>query len=304
MKRNEVITHLKGVFPPVVTPYNRQGAIDEGRYRANLERYAESGLSGIVVAGSTGEAPYLTERERLRLVEVARKVVRSPQVLIVGAGLESTRETLRLSREAVARGADVVLLLTPNYFKSRMDSAALLAHFRTVADGVTRPAVIYSIPQFTGIRMEADTVGRLSRHPNIAGIKESSGDLRFVRAILRLVRPGFRVLVGAASIFLDGLRAGAVGGVLGQANFAPELCVGIYDAFRRKRFRQARELERNLVVLVQKISTPYGVPGIKLAMDLSGYTAGLPRPPLLPLDGAARRAIGAALKQARAGLDY
>lgn len=304
MKRHEIIAHLEGVFPPVVTPYNRQGGIDEGRFRSNLERYAESGLSGIVVAGSTGEAPYLTERERLRLVEVARKIVRPPQLLIVGTGLESTHETLRLSREAVERGADVLLLLTPNYFKSRMDSPTLLAHFRTVADGVSRPMVIYSIPQFTGIRMEPETVGRLSRHPNVAGIKESSGDLRFVRAILRRVRPGFRVLIGAASILLDGLRGGAAGGVLGQANFAPELCVGLYEAFRRKQFRLAGELEQRLRVLVQKIAIPYGVPGVKLAMDLSGYAGGLPRPPLLPLDGAGRRAIAAALKEARAGLVY
>lgn len=304
MTRREILESLKGVFPPVVTPFNPRGKIDEARFRENLRAYSGIGLAGVVVAGSTGEAPYLTERERLRLIELARAVVRPPELLIAGAGLESTAATLRLSREAVARGADVLLLLTPGYYRSRMDSAALRAHFRALADALPRPLIIYNIPQFTGIRMEPDAVAALSRHANIAGIKESSGDLPYVRALLRKVERRFRVLVGAAMIFLDALRSGAAGGVLGQAGFAPEICVGLYEAYRQGRMKTARGLQRRLVPLVQKVSAPYGVAGIKAALDLAGYQGGAPRPPLLPLSAAGRKAVVGAIQEARAGLDF
>ena len=298
------MANLKGIFPPVVTPFNRGGDVDEGRFRENLRKYAGVGLGGIVVTGSTGEAPYLTERERLRLVELAREIVRPPEILIVGTGLESTRETLRLSREAIARGADALLVVTPNYYKPKMDAAALSAHYRALADGVRRPVLIYSIPQFTGVHIDAATIATLSRHPNIAGLKESSGNLAFVREVLCKVRPGFRVLVGSVQILLDSLKAGATGAVLGQATFAPELCVGVYEAFCQGRMKAARDLQQRLLPLAQKISAPYGVAGVKAALDLSGYHGGVPRSPLVPLNAAGRRIVAGALKEARQGLEF
>jgi len=302
MTRNEVIKNLQGVICPVVTPFNRRGDVDEGFFRENLSRITGIGLAGILVAGSTGEAPYLAESERLRLVEVAREVVKAPEILMVGTGLESTNATVKLSREAVARGADALLVLTPNYYKPRMDSAALVAHYRRVAAGVTRPVLIYSIPQFTGLEVDPATIVQLSRLPNVVGLKESSGKLDFVRAVLRKVRPGFRVLVGAVSIFYDALRAGAVGAVLGLANFAPSLGVGLYQAVLHRRAKEARDLQQRLLTLGQKIALPYGVAGIKAALDLCGCHGGTPRLPLLPASVQAKRQIAAALREANAGL--
>ena len=304
MTHRQILAHLKGIFPPVVTPFDRRGEVDDGCFRENLRKYVGVGLGGIVVTGSTGEAPYLTERERLRLVELAREIVRPPEVMIVGTGLESTRETLRLSREAIARGADALLVVTPNYYKPKMDAAALSAHYRALADGVRRPVLIYSIPQFTGVHIDAATIATLSRHPNIAGLKESSGNLAFVREVLCKVRPGFRVLVGSVQILLDSLKAGATGAVLGQATFAPELCVGVYEAFCQGRMKAARELQQRLLPLAQKISAPYGVAGVKAALDLSGYHGGVPRSPLVPLNAAGRRIVAGALKEARQGLEF
>jgi 4-hydroxy-2-oxoglutarate aldolase len=302
MTRKEIIQNLKGIFPPVVTPFNRQGEIDEGLFRENLEKLAGIGLAGVLVAGSTGEAPYLEERERLRLVEVARALVRPPEILIAGTGLESTAATVRLSQEAVARGADVVLVLTPNYYKSKMDGDTLAAHYRAVARKVERPVIIYSIPQFTGLHLEPSTIGKLSHIPNVVGLKESSGDIRFVRRVLRRARPGFRVLVGSVVILNQALRAGAVGAVLGQANFAPELCVGLHQAFLQGKRKLALEFQERLLPLAQKIALPFGVPGIKAALDLSGYAGGFPRAPLAPLGPAARELVAAALREARSGL--
>lgn len=304
MTRKEILAHIKGIFPPAVTPFNRRGEIDTGLFRDNLRRLTGIGLSGVLVAGSTGEAPYLTERERLRLVGIARDVVRPPELLVVGTGLESTAGTVRLSREAVAQGADVLLVLTPNYYKARMNADALAEHYRAVAASVSRPVLIYSIPQFTGLNPDPETIARLSRIPNVEGLKESSGNLQFVRAVLRRVRRGFRVLVGSVSILYDALRAGAVGGVLGQANFAADLCVGLYEAFLRGHARAARDFQRRLVPLAQKISVPYGVSGIKVALELSGLAGGTPRGPLLPLSPSQRQAVAEALREARAGLEY
>jgi 4-hydroxy-2-oxoglutarate aldolase len=303
MTRDEIIGNLEGIFAPVVTPFNRRGGVDEGFFRENLSRIAGSGLAGVLVSGSSGEAPYLIERERLRLVEVARQVVKPPEILLVGTGLEGTQATLRLSREAVARGADALLVLTPNYYKPQMDAGALLAHYRAVGAGVTRPVLIYSIPQYTGLTVDPTTLGKLSRLPNVVGLKESSGKLDYVRAVLRQVRPGFRVFVGSASILYDALRAGAVGGVLNHADFAPALCVGLYNAFLHRRAREARALQERLLPLGEKITVPYGVAGLKAALDLCGYHGGVPRPPLLPISAQARKQIAAALREAHQGLD-
>ena len=298
----QIVSRLYGILPPVVTPFNRSGDIDESAFRANLERYAGIGLAGIVVAGTTGEAPYLTAEERLRLTEIARTTVRPDELLITGTGFESTRETIRVSREAVARGADVLLVLTPAYFRSKMDKAALVAHYRALGEALPRPMLIYSIPQCTGLRAPVDAIAALSRVPNIMGLKESSGDLAYMRSILRHVRPGFHVFSGSARILLDALRAGAAGGILAQADFAPELCISVYQAFQDKRPKLARELHAQLLPLVDHVNLPHGVAGIKVAMDLAGYRGGELRSPLQPASAAARREIARALEETRSRL--
>ncbi len=303
MTRSEILANLKGVFPPAVTPFNRRGGIDEKAFTENLRRYTGVGLGGVLVSGSTGEMPYLSGKERLRLVELARQIVRPPELLLVGTGKETTRASLELSREALALGADVVLVVTPHYYKPRMDTPTLLAHYRAIADGIRGPLVIYNIPPFTGVRVEPAALGALARHPNIVGVKESSGDFEYVKQILKVLPKNFHVLSGSAKIYLRSLDAGAKGGVLGQADFAPDLCIALDESFRQGRRKVAQEFQDRLLPLVEKISLPFGVPGIKAAMDLVGYAGGSPRPPLLPVSGAQRRIIQEALRQARTGLD-
>ena len=302
MTRKEIIQSLKGIFPPLVTPFNRRGEIDEGLFCENVQKLTGIGLAGVLVAGSSGEAPYLSEGERLRLVEMARPLVRPPEIVIAGVGLESTDATAKLGQEAVARGADALLVITPNYYKSQMDAETLAAHYRAVARQVERPVIIYSIPQFTGLHLEPSTIHKLSRIPNVVALKESSGDLHFVRSVLRGVRPGFRVLVGSVPILYEALRAGAVGAVLSQADYAPELCVGLYQAFLQKKRKTALEFQERLLPLAQKVALPFGIPGIKAAADLCGYAGGFPRAPLAPLGQAQRKLVAEALEEARSGL--
>lgn len=304
MTNAKIIEQLMGVFTPLVTPFNRSGGIDFSHFRENVKSYAGTGVAGIVIAGSTGEAPFLTEQERLKLVEAARDLVRPPQILIVSTGLESTLLTIKLSREAIACGADAILVITPNYFKARMaDATAQLGYYRAVADRVRRPVIIYNIPQFTGIRMAPETIAALSRHPNIVGLKESSGDLTYDRKILRGVQRGFRVFTGSPPLFLDVLCSGGAGGVLGQANYAPELCVGIHAAYQNRQFKLARDLQRRLTYLAENIAVPFGVPGVKAAVEIRGLHGGSPRAPLAPLGASARKVIAAALREATLGLD-
>lgn len=298
MTSREIISNLKGVFIPIVTPYNRRGDIDEASFCSNLRRYVKEGFSGILIAGSTGEGPYLTERERLRLVELARPLIQPPQLLLVGTGVETTRQTIHLSREAVALGADALLVLTPSYFKNRMDSAALVAHFSTIADAVRRPVLIYSIPQFTGIRMEPGTIGRLSRHGNVVGLKESSGNVQFLRDVLEKSDKGFRILAGSALIMLDAFQAGASGAVLGPANYIPDICLEIYRLYCGEQLEAAQKLQQRIIPLVEEVNVHCGIPGIKYALDLCGYRGGKPRGPLLPLRSAEERRVAAALRAA------
>ncbi len=302
MTRNEIIDNLEGVICPVVTPFNKRGDIDEGFFRENLSRLSGVGLAGVLVTGSTGEASYLAEKERLRLVELARDIVKAPELLLVGTGLESTAATIKLSRESVERGADALMVLTPSYFKPQMDSAALVGHFKAVGAGVKRPVLFYYIPQYTGLEVDLATIIKISRLPNIVGLKESSGSLELVRAILKKVRPDFRVLVGAVSIFHEALTSGAVGGVLGQAHFAPSLCVGLYEAYLNDQTKQAHDLQKRLMPLAQKVAGPYGVPGIKAALDVFGGHGGAPRLPLLPVSAKVKKQIAAEIRRAHAGM--
>jgi 4-hydroxy-2-oxoglutarate aldolase len=297
MRNKEVLANLKGIFVPIVTPFNRRGDIDEAAFRRNLQRYVKSGANGILVAGSTGEGPYLTPEERLRLVEIARPLVPPPQLLLVQTGVETTRQTLRLSRAALARG-DAVLVLTPSYFKNRMDSAALTAHFSAIGDALHRPVLIYSIPQFTGIHMDPATIGRLSRHGNVVGLKESSGNMEFMKEVLKQADPGFRVLAGSALIMLEAFQAGAAGAVLGPANYIPDICMDIYRLYCAGDVETARKLQQRIIPLVEEVNVRGGIPGIKYALDLCGYRGGKPRGPLLPLRPEEERRVAAALKKA------
>ena len=297
MTSREVVAQIKGVFVPVVTPFNERGNIDEAGFRSNVQHYVKQGFNGILIAGSTGEGPYLTELERMRLVELARPLIPAPQILLVGTGVETTRQTIHLSREAVKRGADALLVLTPGYFKNRMDSAALTAHFSAVADAVRRPVLIYSIPQFTGIHIDPVTIARLSRHGNIVGLKESSGKMDFLNEVLKTSVSGFRVLAGSALIMLDAFQAGAAGAVLGPANYIPGLCLEIYQLYLQGNLEGARKLQQSILSLVQEVNVRAGIPGIKYALDLCGYRGGRPRSPLQPLRPSERRKVAAALRE-------
>ncbi len=277
------LTMLHGVFPPIPTPFDAAGDVAYDALSANLERWNSHDLAGYVVLGSNGESVYLTEAESLRILETARQAIPPHKVMIAGTGRESTRETIRFTAQAAQAGADAALVLTPRYFDGRMTPAALINHYAAVAIGSPIPVVLYNVPKFTHVDMDAATIAGLAERPTIIGVRDSSGNVAKLGNIVRLARPDFQVLVGTASVFFAGLALGAVGGVLALANVAPQQALEIYRLYQAARWDEAAELQRQMLPVNDAITAQFGIAGLKAALDMLGYYGGPVCSPLRPL---------------------
>ena len=285
---------LEGVFPPIATPFAGD-ELDVEALKANVARYMRTGLAGILVLGSNGEAPLLDADEAFRAAAAAREQVPSDRTLIVGAGEESTRTTIAAVKRAAQAGADVVLVRTPSYFKAQVGTEVFVRHYTAVADASPVPVLPYNVPSLTGVTMSAEAVARLASHPNIPGVKDSSADLTQIADLVATTRPGFAVLVGSAPTLYASVCVGASGAIVAAACVIPDLVVELFDLARAGRHAEALALQRRITPLAKSVTSTYGVAGLKAAMDMAGYTGGVPRLPLLPATGAARDAIRAQL---------
>ena len=292
---------FEGVIPPVVTPFSLEGELDLEGLEAQLRWLSGRGLAGILVCGSTGEAPHLTREERRRLIERAAAAREEGTILMAGTGAQSTRETLLLTGDAARAGADAVLVVTPFYYKSLMTAETLVAHYEAVADASPVPVLLYSVPSFTGLAVPPDAVERLARHENILGMKDSSGDLCSLQVFLERTPPDFQVLNGSAFITGAAGTAGATGAIVAMGNVAPELCVALFEAGCADDGERVRELQTVFNALTRAIQGMYGIPGIKAAVDLLGGCGGAPRLPLREVTPQAREEIAAALREAGLG---
>jgi 4-hydroxy-2-oxoglutarate aldolase len=270
---------LSGVMPPISTPF-QDGKLALDKLRKNFQKWNKTALSGFLVLGSNGEAVFLSEREKTRVVEASRESIPASKIMLVGTGMESTQETVRFTNEAARMGADCALVVTPSYFKGSMKPQILFDHFIAVADSSRIGILLYNVPQFTGINLEPEWVAKLSQHPNIIGIKDSSGNIGQLSEIINLSQKRFAVFVGSAPVFYPALCVGAVGGILAVANVVPQECVQVQNLFRKRKFDEARALQNRLTPLAKAVTTKYGIGGLKLAMDLAGYFGGNPRSPL------------------------
>jgi 4-hydroxy-2-oxoglutarate aldolase len=286
---------LQGIFPPITTPFDHTGEIYKIKLTHNVESWNRTGLAGYVVCGSTGESVMLTAEEKYLCWEIVAKGASPEKLLIAGTGVESVRETVSLTNKAAEMGYKAAMVRTPHYYKSllnRVDAQTL--YFRAVADQTKIPIMIYNWPQTTGIGIAPEAVAMLSEHPNIIAIKESSGSLEKVMQMIREVKAGFQVLVGSAPTLAPSLQAGAVGAVLAFANAAPYACITIWEAHRGRDLDAAKDWQNRISKAAQLVTTKYGVPGLKHAMDLMGYYGGPPRLPLVPPSAEAKREIEAA----------
>ena len=270
---------LSGVLPPIATPF-QDGKVAPDKLKKNFQKWNQTGLSGFLVLGSNGEAVFLNEKEKMKTMEVSRQAIPKSKIMMVGTGMEATQETIQFTNQAAKMGADCALVVNPCYFKGSMKPQILYDHFISVAESSKIGILIYNVPQFTGINMEPELLAKLSEHPNIIGIKDSSGNIDQLSEIAHLSRKGFAVFVGSAPVFFPALCVGAVGGILAVAQVAPEACVSIFNLFKKGKMNEARALQNRLTPLAKAVTTKYGIGGLKMAMDLVGYFGGDPRPPL------------------------
>ena len=289
---------IKGVYPPIVTPFDELGRLHADALASNIEKWDDTGLSGYVVAGSNGEGPLLTFDEVTRAIHIARRAARRDKLIIAGTGRQSTAATIDATRAAAEAGADAALVVTPFFYGAQMTGDALLRHFEALADASPIPILIYNVPKFTHLNITPGTVARLSAHQEIVGIKDSAGDIGQIIDLIRLCPPGFDILMGNGPAYLSGLQAGASGGILALANVAPRECVAIWNLVRAGRAEEALSIQRRLMPVGRAVTSGYGIPGLKAAMDLLGYYGGDARPPLLPADAATRQAMREILAEA------
>ncbi len=288
---------LHGVFPPITTPFI-DGKVAYDKLASNVEKWSRTGLKGFVVLGSNGEYVYLSEEEKRTVFDTVVQSATEEMLIIAGTGCESTAETIRLTEDCARLGAHAALVVTPHYYAGRMREAALMKYFSELADHSPIPILLYNVPQFTHINMAADFVARLAEHPNIVGLKDSSGNVIQLGEILNGVAKDFNVLVGTAGVLFSGLTLGCVGGISALANVAPEACVKIFDLVKAGDLDAARELQLKMIPVNQAVTAVYGVPGLKAALDMRGYFGGDPRLPLLPSSEQEKSEMKAILKKA------
>jgi dihydrodipicolinate synthase/N-acetylneuraminate lyase len=289
------VNDLKGILLPTTTPFDPDGKLSTADISSNIKEWTASGVIGFVVLGSTGERVHLDEHEYLETIEVSRSAMASDSVLIVGAGQQSTIGTIKEIRNAARAGAAAVLVITPYFYRPAMTQETLISYYTAVADESPVPVLLYSMPPLTGIKIEPETVARLSEHANIIGVKDSSNDVAGFRKTVESCPLDFAVMTGNGTVLLDALRAGATGGILAVGCVVPDICVEIFRAFGDGREKRAELLQSELTPLAAAVTTRFGVGGLKAALDLAGYRGGSVRAPLRAPDEAARAEIKALL---------
>ncbi|MCZ6531296.1 MAG: dihydrodipicolinate synthase family protein [Chloroflexi bacterium] len=271
---------LRGIFPPIPTPFRQDESLDLENLKANLARWNDEPLAGYVVAGSNGEAVALSSEERFQLVGAARAAIREDRLLIAGAGAESTRQTIELTEGMRREGADAVIVVTPSYYGPRLDDTALLDHYLKVADASQLPVVLYNVPVYTGLDLPARVVRELATHENIIGIKESGGSIAKMDSMVNGTPAEFQLLSGSASFFLAALVVGAVGVVPALGCLAAERISALLLAYESGNLDTAREIQASLVAPNEAITSKFGIAGLKAALDLIGFYGGPVRAPL------------------------
>jgi 4-hydroxy-2-oxoglutarate aldolase len=287
---------LGGVLLPITTPFTPDQAVDLEELESNIREWQKTGILGFAVLGSTGERVHVSEREYVQIIETARAAVSPGFTFIVGAGQASVVATIDEIRKAAGAGADAVLVITPHYYRAAITQETLVDYYRAVADAAPVPVLLYSMPALTGIKIEPQTIARLSEHPNIIGAKDSSNDIAGLAETVKLCPPDFGVMTGNGTVLLDALRAGATGAILAVGCVVPETCLEIFRAFQEGDEKRASELQARLTPLATAVTTRFGIGGLKAALDLAGYHGGAVRAPLRAPDDTARAEIAALLK--------
>src|SRR5580693_5958579 len=253
--------NLMGLFAPLTTPFAASGEVDYAAYAQNIARFNKTKLAGYVINGSTSESVLLRWSEVYRQWEVALEHAAAGKELVAGTGAESTIETIAHTNHAASLGYKAALVRTPSFYKPVMTEDALVEHYLRVADAAKIPILVYSVPIFTHVTVESPVVARTSKHPNIIGIKDSSGNVAALAASIAAAPKEFRTLVGSASAVFEGLEVGASGAILALANAFPDVCSEIYELSRSGQREKAQSLGQTLAAPAKMFGPQYGIAG-------------------------------------------
>lgn len=268
---------LPDYLPALITPFTHGGEVDLKAHTHNMRALAERGMEGFVIGGSNGEGPYLEPGERGRLVKAGR---RRKAHLMVGIAAESTRNALSQVAEATDAGADTLLVLTPTTLTRGRDDA-VVDYYRAVAESTKTPVLLYSVPNVTGYSLPVDLVARLSRHSNVIGMKDSSGDVVRLQSIIDATPGEFVLYSGASRALTAAIAVGCHGAITGSGNYAPDLVLETLRAAKESP-ASARRLQKRLSSLSADVEA-HGIPGVKAAARAAGLEPGYPRQPLTRL---------------------
>ncbi len=285
----------------MVTPFDEQGEVDYAQAQRLALALLDSGSDGVVVAGTTGEAPTLSSEEKLRLFTEVKRAVDGRGAVVAGTGTYNTAESVELSRGAERAGADALLLTTPYYSKPPQEG--IYRHFETIARATSLPCILYNIPGRTGVNVTAETMLRLSRIPNILGVKEASGDLGQIARIIEGAREGFRVWSGDDQLTLPILAVGGYGVICVVSHLAGTQMRELIEAHLAGRVEEAAGIHRRLLPLMTTLMTASGNPiPVKFALNAIGFKVGGLRLPLVEPDAAAGQRILAEVRRQRIDL--
>jgi 4-hydroxy-2-oxoglutarate aldolase len=289
--------NIAGIFPALVTPFEADGSVSLRGVKENIRRYNQIGLAGYVALGSTGESVMLSRDEGESILSAVKEAAAPEKLLIAGTGVESTAETIVRTKRAAALGFQVALVKTPYYYKPTYKTETYIQHYRAIADASPIPILLYSVPIFTGVTMETPEIVALAAHPNIIGIKDSSGSIQRIGEVVSTAPDDFYVLTGGAAVVYPALAMGARGAILALACALPEKCVELYELFQQNRHAEARALQHVLVNASKRIVSEHGIPGLKHVMQLRGYHGGVPRLPLLPVKEEKKQQLAAIIAE-------
>ena len=289
---------LTGVFPPMMTPFTKEQNIDLDAVVMNVEKYNQTPIRGLMPLGSNGEYASLDDDESILVVKAVSRVMAASKTLMAGVGRESAYHTVEFSKRVANEGVHFVSILAPHYFHEKMTDDALLAYYEYIADHVPVPVLLYNAPKFaSGVCLSASLVKELSKHSNIVGIKDTSKENIKVY-IDATAGNDFHVLAGSITKYYSGLESGACGGILSSANYLPLECCRIQDLWINGKQTEAKILSDKLVELTSTCSGKTGIAGSKACMTLMGYTGGIPRLPLLPVDDNTIQHLNLVLREA------
>jgi 4-hydroxy-2-oxoglutarate aldolase len=291
------LNNLSGVFPPIATPFiNEKVALE--KLSENIIKYNETDLKGYLILGSNGEFRSVNDDEALQITDVAGRHKKPDKVLIAGAARESTHATIEFIEKLSDLGVDYVAILPPHYFVGKMTDEVLIRHYSLVADHSKLPITIYNAPKFSaGLLIPPQVIASLAEHPNIVGLKDTSKEdiAQYVNAVP--AGADFAVLAGSINKFYEGLVKGAVGGVLSLADYLPQKCCELQQAFLSGDQAKAKQMDEYLRALSSRAAGKFGVAGLKAAMDLLGYYGGLPRLPLTGMADSDKQQLKAVLQK-------